>query len=144
MAAYPSAGSEPRRKRKVAWPLVWLLLICLLLAGAGVTWWIVGTTQPNAAISQTLQAYCTALRQGNYQQAYNQWASGTLMSEADFAYVQKNRGQMTGCEISSVSIENSSANAKLSFSYVNGSTAVDQVSLVLENGVWKIKGQALN
>jgi hypothetical protein len=135
---------EPRAKRKVVWRVFWIVLICLLIAGAGITWWARNTSQSTTAISQTLQTYCNALQSGDYQQAYNQWTSSTQMSEADFAYTQKNKAKITECEISTVSAQSSSAQASLTFFFADGSTAVDQISLVLENGIWKIKGQSLS
>lgn len=131
-----------RTRRKATWRLLWLLCACLLIAGAGITWWLVSTPQSTAAISQTLQTYCHALQSGDYQQAYNQWASSTKMNEADFAYVQNNKGKITTCEVSNIAENNASAQAKLAFSYANGNTIVDQLDLVLEQGKWKIKGQS--
>jgi len=134
----------PRAKRKIGWRVFWIVLICLLIAGAGITWWARSASQSTSAISQTLQTYCNALQSGDYQQAYNQWTSSTQMSEADFAYTQNSKAKIAECEISTISAQSSSAQANLTFFFADGSTAIDQISLVLENGLWKIKSQSLS
>jgi hypothetical protein len=141
-----SKGIEraPRAKQGRAWRFIWIILVCLLIGGAGIAWWMISASQSTTAISQTLQTYCSALQQGNYQQAYNQWVGGTQMSESDFAYTQKSKAQTTNCEINNISAANVSAQATLTLFYADGSSAVDQVNLVLANGVWKIKGQSLS
>ena len=137
-----NAGSVARTRRRSGRRILWIVLICLLIVGGGITWWLVSAPQSTAAITQTLQTYCNALRSGDYQQAYSEWASSTQMSESDFAYVQKNKGKITSCEITSISSGSSSAQANLTLSYASGSAIADQINLVLEQGQWKIKGQS--
>ena len=139
-----NARQKPRSKRKMAWRLIWVVLACLVLGGAGTVWWITSAAQSTTAISQTLQTYCNALQHADYQQAYEQWTSSVQMSETDFAYVQKNKARTTGCTINSISKGDTSAQANLTFFFADGSTAADQVNLVLENGIWKIRSQSLS
>ncbi len=143
----PAEGTfspRPPVKRKRVGRLILGILVLLVLIGAGAAWWIVSTSQSTTAISQTLQTYCNALQHADYQQAYDQWTTSIQMNETDFAYVQKNKARTTGCAINSISKGNTSALANLTFFFADGSTASDQVNLVLENGIWKIKSQSLS
>jgi hypothetical protein len=93
-------------------------------------------------VAQVLQAYCRALRNAQYPQAYAQWLTGTQMSENDFAYTQQGKPKLTACETGTIAITNATAQAMLTFSYADGSSVTDQINLVMEQGVWKLKSQS--
>ncbi len=141
LASFPA--EQVRTKRRGMWRVIWIVLACLLIGGAGMTWWIISTHQASTGVTQTLQAYCSALQNADYPQAYAQWATGTQMNESDFAYTQQRTAKVTTCETGALSITNTTAQATLTFFYADGSSAVNQINLTLENGVWKIKSQTL-
>ncbi|HEX7734681.1 MAG TPA: hypothetical protein VF458_07455 [Ktedonobacteraceae bacterium] len=136
--------SPTEGKRKGIRPLIWLILIIFLLAGGGIAWWIISANQPANGVTQTMQTYCDALKNENYHLAYQQWSSSTQMSESDFTYTQKSKSRTTGCSVSNISVTDATAQASLNFVYTNGNSVVDQINLVQENGIWKIKSQSLS
>lgn len=131
------------RRRRIR-PLIWLLLALLLLGGGGLAWWIISANQPANGVMTTLQTYCNGLESANYHLAYQQWSSNTQMSESDFTYTQNSKPKTTGCTVNNISVSGATAQASLTFVYINGSSVVDQINLVLENGNWKIKSQSLS
>ncbi|HEY0754142.1 MAG TPA: zinc ribbon domain-containing protein [Ktedonobacteraceae bacterium] len=141
---YDESLSYPQPKRRRIHPLIWIILIGLLLIGGGATWWVINTTQPSHGVTQTLQAYCSALQIPDYHRAYQQWSSSTQMSEADFTYTQQSKARTKGCDIGAISITNSSAQVSMTLFFADGSSALDQITLVQEGGVWKIKSQSLS
>jgi flagellar basal body-associated protein FliL len=137
-------AEHTRAKRKVMWRVIGIVLACILIAGAGVTWWVMSASQASGGVTQTLQTYCNALQAADWQQAYDQWSKTTQMSKTDFAYTQENKPKVTGCETGAISTTNSTALTTLTFFYADGSSAADQMNLVLEDGAWKIKSQSLS
>lgn len=43
--------------------MLWVVVACLLLGGAGISWWAITMMQARAGVTQTLQTYCSALQQ---------------------------------------------------------------------------------
>ncbi|HKF38997.1 MAG TPA: hypothetical protein VKB35_19020 [Ktedonobacteraceae bacterium] len=131
-----------RVTRRPLWRLAWVAL-ALLVAVAGLAFFIANSPQPAASASQTLLTYCDALQRGEYQQAYEQWTSSVRqqLSEADFAYYYQSRRKVTSCVVSNVSVDNSSAMGTLSLTFADGSAVTATVLLVMEQGTWKIQGQ---
>jgi len=131
-------------RRRAIWRVVWIALAVVLIGGAGITWWVTSATQASADVTQTLQTYCSAFKNANWQQAYDQWSNTTQMSEKDFEYTQQSKSKVIECETGTISTASSTAQATLTFFYANGSSAADQINLIQENGVWKIKSQSLS
>lgn len=85
--------------------------------------------------TKTLQTYCGALKQRDYQTAYNQLSQGqhSLQSESQFAAQFKSG--LTDCLVSNV--DDSAGTGTVTYVGSNGSAAADEI-LVDENGTWKI------
>jgi hypothetical protein len=137
------SNASPSRlhRRRSKWRFLWIGFLLLILGGGGFVWWEMNASHVSA--SQTLQTYCSALTQGNYQQAYEQWASTASqgVSKASFLYIYQHEAKIMNCVVSSVSEGNSSASGTITCLYADGSRQIITLDLVIENGVWKILGQ---
>lgn len=95
--------------------------------------------------TKTLNAFCNALKSGDYQTAYNQLSSGLQSkfgSEGQFAAGYASNvglGKITNCSVSNV--DDSAGTGTISNTFASGSTVVDDYTLVNENGAWKINSQ---
>src|SRR5258708_542046 len=69
---FPSGASRKRRKRG---RILTGLVLVLLVAGAGLAFVLTRFPPSPASASQTLLAYCGALKRGDYPQAYEQLSS---------------------------------------------------------------------
>jgi len=91
-----------------------------------------------------LDAFCSALKGGNYPTAYNQLSSGLQAkfgSEAAFAAGYANNGglgKVTGCSVGSV--DDGAGTGTINYTFSGGSALVVDYTLVDENG-WKINAQ---
>jgi hypothetical protein len=93
--------------------------------------------------TKTLNAFCSALKSGDYQTAYNQLSSGLqtkVGSEAQFAVGYPNNGglgKINGCTVSNVD----DGAGTISYNLSGGSTLVVDYTLIYENGASKINAQ---
>ena len=94
---------------------------------------------PSSTPTQTLTAYCSALKSADYQAAYNQFVSeiSTQLSESQFATVFKAYGQVTTCTPSHVNDAAGAGSIQMTFSKLGN--VVYDMTLVNENSTWKIK-----
>ena len=138
--AYGIPGARRKRPRYLAWVI---LALFLLVAGIGLALLLANAPQSTTSVSQVLLTYCDALKRGDYQQAYEQWASSfrQQMSETDFAYYYQNKVKVTTCVVSNVSAGSSSATGTINISFVDGSIETTEMQLIMENNMWKIHGQ---
>src|SRR5207248_610970 len=97
--------------------------------------------------TKTLDAFCSALKGGNYPTAYNQLSSGLQAkfgSEAAFAAGYANNGglgKVTSCSVGSV--DDGAGTGTINYTFSGGSALVVDYTLVNENGTWKINDQQL-
>jgi len=104
------------------------------------------TPTPIATASDTLNTYCNALKDHDYQTAYNQLSSSNhqFASETDFASALDNAdkvfGGLTACTVYNVNENDSSgiANGTFSLTYGNGTNLFLNARLANEGGTWKI------
>lgn len=95
--------------------------------------------------TKTLNAFCSALKGGDYQTAYNQLSSSLqsqLGSEAKFAAAFSSNGQLgkiTDCTVSNVN--DTAGTGTISYTFASGQTLVDDYVLIKENNTWKINAQ---
>ena len=95
--------------------------------------------------TRSLNAFCNALKSGDFQVAYNQLSSGLQSkfgSEAQFAagYASNlGMGKVTNCTVTTV--DDAAGSGTISNTFASGSTLVDNYILVNENGAWKINSQ---
>ena len=97
----------------------------------------INSTQPHSTPSLTLATYCTALKGGDYQSAYNQFSSAiqSQASEAQFAAVFTNN-KVTDCMVSN--IDNAAGTGKVTYTYSSGAMLTTDETLSNQNGTWKI------
>ena len=92
----------------------------------------------------TLTTFCDALKKGEYLTAWDLLSSDTKIkySEPQFATDYSNNGgagHITDCTVSNTKESGSSATGTLTFTYVTGNKGVDYITLVKENGQWKLE-----
>ncbi len=88
----------------------------------------------------TLFRYCAALKQGDYQTAYNQFNSDQqkLQTEAQFAASFDTTGKVTDCTISN--IDDTAGKGTITYTYSSGPATFNE-TLVKENSIWKISNE---
>src|SRR5216684_3781489 len=99
--------------------------------------WKIKTEQPRSTPILTLSTYCTDLKAGDYQGAYNELSSAAQSQETE-AQFASNFGttKITGCMVSNVN--DTAGTGTISYTFANGVSVVADYTLVNENGTWKI------
>ena len=107
----PAQAQKPRRRGLWIALGIGLLVIVAVIAGAVVFFLPTPT--------KVLTAYCNDLKAGNYQAAYNQYASVVQkdLSEADFAAPYSSLGKPTTCTVGNVNSQN---HATLTLTFASG------------------------
>ena len=104
--------------------------------------WKIKTEQPRSTPTLTLASYCSALKSGDYQTAYNQLSSSLQgqITEAQLAS-SFSTDKVTNCRVTN--IDDTAGTGTINFTYASGSSKVFDFMLIDENSTWKIqKGQA--
>lgn len=143
--AYTPPPPPPGKKagRRGLWIIVGVV-IALLLIGGGVAFAVVYNANRSTP-TKTLTAFCSALRGGDYQTAYNQLSSGLQArygSEAAFAAAFSNNGglgKVTACTVSNAN--DGAGKGTINYSLSGGSRLVVDYSLIDESGASKINAQ---
>src|SRR6266699_1387874 len=141
-ASYPGAPVAPptqRPNRRRLWTILGAILgvvvIALIIFG------VIGYVNRSTP-TKSLNAFCTALKGGDYQTDYNQLASGLqskLGSEADFAAGYASNGglgKITNCTVTNVNDE--AGTGTINYTFAQGNALVVDYSLSDENGSSKI------
>ncbi|HZU70586.1 MAG TPA: FHA domain-containing protein [Ktedonobacteraceae bacterium] len=145
--SYPPAAApvapvpEQKRSRRGLFLIIGAIIAVLLIAGIafGALAYVNRSTP-----TKTLNAFCTALKAGDYQTAYNQLSSGLQAkfgSEAAFAAGFSNNeglGKVTSCSVSNVN--DGAGTGTINYTFSKGSALPVDYTLVNENG-WKINAQ---
>jgi FHA domain/Domain of unknown function (DUF4878) len=137
---YPATAVQSQKKSRLG---LWiaLIVIVLLVAAGGVGGYVyLNRSTPE----KTLTTYCNALQSGDYQTAYNQLSSSLTskftepqfaqLSQVSFAAV----GGLKSCTVSNVQENGSTATGTITGTFGNGKTQPSPVSLVNQNGTWKL------
>lgn len=96
--------------------------------------------------SVTLTAFCRALKNGDYQTAYDQLADivKSQLPETDFETTNMQQSTQVGgiasCSVSNVSEGGSAAIGTITFLLGNGQKGDTHYTLAIEGGFWKING----
>ncbi len=137
---YPATAVQPQKKSR---PGLWiaLIVIVLLVAAGGVGGYVyLNRSTPE----KTLTTYCNALQSGDYQTAYNQLSSSSTsgLTESQFAQLSQTVfaavGGLKSCTVSNVQENGSTATGTATVTLGNGKTQSSPVSLVNQNGTWKL------
>jgi len=93
--------------------------------------------QPRSTPTLTLNTYCTDLKAGDYQTAYNELSSAAQSQETESQFASNfGTTKITGCMVSNVN--DTAGTGTISYTAYNGASVVADYTLVNENGTWKI------
>ena len=99
--------------------------------------WKIKTEQVRSTPTLTLSTYCTDLKAGDYQGAYNQLSSAAQGQETESQFASNfSTTKITGCMVSNVN--DTAGTGTISYTASNGASVVADYTLVNENGTWKI------
>ena len=128
----PTPAQKPSRRG------LWITLgaiVGVLLIGA-IVFAVIGFVNRSTP-TETLNAYCNALKGGDYQTAYNQFLGGIKgETEAQFAAAYS-ANKVMDCRVSN--INDSAGTGVITRTYAQLGTVVYDEQLVNDNGTWKIK-----
>ena len=100
--------------------------------------WKIEKEQAHSTPTLTLTTYCTALKQANYQTAYNQISREAQAQESETQFASNfSTIQVTDCSVSNV--DDTAGTGTITYAVSDGRTVVADYTLVQEDGVWKIK-----
>ncbi len=99
------------------------------------------TPTPSAASTPTttLQAYCDALKGGDYHTAYNLLSSAAQSQTSETQFAASFSNKVTDCTLSNVN--DTAGTGTISYTYADGSTQVLDYTLVNANGTWAIDSE---
>jgi limonene-1,2-epoxide hydrolase len=141
---YAPAAPAKKPSRRNLWIIVGAIIGLLVIGGAIAFGAISYVNRPTA--TKTLNAYCSALKGGDYHTAYNQLSSGMQAkygSEAAFATAFSNNGGLGKVMNCTVQNANDGANTgTISYNLSGGSSLVVDYTLIDENSAVKINSQA--
>jgi hypothetical protein len=132
-------GEEARgKKRRAFWLIPLIVVVCLLVVGAAL--YGVLTYVNRSTPMKTLDAFCTDLQNGQYQQAYDQFSSNlqTQFTEADFAQLLE-QDKVDRCTHGTASDSGDSATTSLKLVHHSQGVNNDLVTLRKDSqNNWKI------
>ena len=138
---YAAAPQPPTRRRLwIIWGAIGIGAL-VLIAGLVVFGVIAFMNLPTP--TSTLNAFCSALKSGDYQTAYNQFSSAlqSQIAEVQFAALYDPNlglGKVTNCTVSNVN--NAAGSGMINTTFASGNTLVFDYALVNQSGTWKING----
>ncbi len=137
----PYAAAPQPPTRRGLWIILGTIAALVLIAGLvlfGVLVFVNGSTP-----TSTLNAFCSALKSGAYQTAYNQFSSSlqSQLAETQFATLYPSLsslglGKITNCVVSNVN--DTAGSSTVSITFASGNTLVEDATLVNQSGSWKI------
>jgi stress response protein SCP2 len=143
--SYPPAVLPTNKPRR---PGLWIALggILGVILLAAIAFGALSYTHRSTP-TKTLNAFCNALKIGDYHTAYNQLSSGLqakFVSEAEFAAGYSNNGglgKITDCTVSNV--DDGAGTGTISYVLHGGSASklVVDYTLINENGSWKFNAE---
>ncbi|MHB8600933.1 MAG: FHA domain-containing protein [Ktedonobacteraceae bacterium] len=141
-------ANVPVQQKKSGRGKLWIILgaIVGLIVIAAIAFGIIGYVN-RPTTTKTLDAFCTALKGGDYQTAYNQLTSGLQAkygSEAVFAQAYETNGglgKITNCTVSNVNDGANTGTISYILSQGNASSLLVDYTLIDENSALKINAQ---
>ncbi len=131
-------AQQPKRRRGFILALVVIVLLVIAAVGAYV---YLNRSTPD----KTISTYYAALVRGDYQTAYDQLstASQGKISESRFAQIWQRLGGVKAWSLITTQEHGSIATSQLTITLGNGQTTPASISLVDENGTWKIENETI-
>jgi hypothetical protein len=135
------APSVPRPQRRRLYFVGLALIVLLVLIAVG-TYVYLNRSTPD----KTLTTYYGALIHGDYQTAYNQLSttSQSKLTEPAFVHFWQALGGVTAWSTTSLQEQGSTATAAVSLTLGNGQTRTATITLIDENGTWKIQNETIS
>jgi uncharacterized membrane protein YvbJ len=133
-----SPAQQPKRRRGYIISLVLIVLLVIVAAGAYV---YLNRSTPD----KTITTYYAALVHGDYQTAYDQLSTTarSQLTEPNFARFWQSRGGVKSWSLITTQEQGSTANSRVTLKLGNGQTTPASISLIDENGTWKIVNETL-
>ena len=133
----PSA-QKPKRRRGFILSLIILVLLVIVAAGAYI---YVNRSTPD----KTITTYYAALVHGDYQTAYDQLSTAlqSKLTESRFAQIWQGLGGVKSWSLITTQEQGSTANSRVTITLGNGQTRPASISLIDENGTWKIVNEII-
>ncbi|HVB75322.1 MAG TPA: zinc ribbon domain-containing protein [Ktedonobacteraceae bacterium] len=133
-----SSAARPKSRRGL---IIALVLVVLIVIVAGGAYAYLNRSTPN----NTLTTYCNALKGGDYQTAYNQLSTSAQrnLTESQFASFWQNLGGIKSWTLNNVQEQGSKATATVTFTLNSGQTAHATITLINENGTWKVDSETI-
>lgn len=101
--------------------------------------WKIDRVQAQASPTKTLQAYCDALKGGDYQTAYSLFSSAVQSQTSETQFAASFSSKVTDCTLSNVN--DTAGTGTISYTFADGSTGVFDYMLVNANGTWAIDSE---
>ena len=101
--------------------------------------WKIDRVQAQASPTKTLQAYCDALKGGDYQTAYSLFSSAVQSQTSETQFAASFSSKVTDCTLSNVN--DTAGTGTISYTFADGSTGVFDYTLVNANGTWAIDSE---
>ena len=153
VSPFSAAAILPQKKsNRFLWVALSIVVGLLALLCAYSVFFYVTSSSPTKVITSTptttLNTYCTSLKKGDYQTAYNQffWSIQSHLTEAEFAstyYPFAANGGLSDCIASNVIVEDQFANGVITFITGNGPRVIYDCRLIDPGDGWKIYGLTL-
>ncbi len=136
----PPASPTQRPKRRRGYFITLALIVLLVLIAVG-TYVYLNRSTPD----KTLTTYYAALIHGDYQTAYDQLSTASQGKLTEPAFVQfwQALGGVKAWSTTSLQEQGSTATAALTLTLGNGQTRPASITLIDENGEWKIENETI-
>ena len=135
---YPPAVAPKRSNRTLfiilGSVLGGILLLCVLVS--------VIYSATRSTPEKTLTTYCTSLKSGDYQTAYNQFSSSIRSQETEGQFASAfTITHVTNCSVSNTGDDGTLGRGVMSFTTNVNVSGINDYQLIQENGEWKINSQ---
>jgi len=139
--------TQPKKSSAGLWITIAVVVLVLIIGGGGAAFLIANQSTP----TKTLQAFCTALKNGDAQGEYDLYST-PIKSKVTLDQVKQQNQQIqslggfSDCTVSNVQETGSTATGDITLTArVNGKTAPPiKLNLVNESGTWKIDASPTN
>lgn len=156
----PDPQTRTKKNRRRAWIIAALVLLLVLITGSLLGFFVILPAMQKAALDSTLQTYCHAHKvldlkelESTFSAQYQTVSLKEHLSIGNFVYEDAevaSGASLVSCTVSDVQQSGSTATATVTVLLQGGIdlqgtgqplsslTAVESLSLILENGLWKV------
>lgn len=144
---FPPGVPPVQAAKKSRLPLYIVAAIVVVIAIVGSVTYFNFINQPSPG--KTLSAFCNDLQTGDYSSSYSllsnrvQKLATQAQWDAGLTVTFKAKGGISSCNTSNVSSGSTTATGNILLNYGNNTKETDKVSLIDENGIWKVDNLAI-